>query len=114
VAIGVAVVRKRVLENKKKGSQLQRADVELISRPFKKNRDVSDTFVSHTHQIHFLFHFFSLDFFSLECHFFPHFFFTFFSLDLSPFQERPRRDCYDARDPIKKAKKNEKMKKKNR
>jgi len=75
VAIGVAVVRKRVLENKKKGSQLQRADVELISRPFKKNRDVSDTFVSHTHQIHFLFHFFSLDFFSLECHFFFHFFF---------------------------------------
>lgn len=43
VAIGVAVVRKRVLQEKKKGSQLQRADVELISRPFRKNRDVSVT-----------------------------------------------------------------------
>ena len=41
MAIGVAVLRKRVLENKKKGSQLQRADIELISRPFRKNRDVS-------------------------------------------------------------------------
>jgi len=43
VAIGVAVVRKNVLQNKKKGSQLQRADIELISRPFRRSRDVSVT-----------------------------------------------------------------------
>jgi len=35
VAVGVVVVRKSVLEAKKKKSQLQRADVELISRPFR-------------------------------------------------------------------------------
>ncbi|EKX41715.1 hypothetical protein GUITHDRAFT_141718 [Guillardia theta CCMP2712] len=40
VAIGVAVVRKRVLEGKKLGSQLKRADVELMSKPFKRSRDV--------------------------------------------------------------------------
>ena len=40
-AIGVAVVRKKVLQGKRKGSQLQRADVELMSRPFRRCRDAA-------------------------------------------------------------------------
>ena len=40
-AIGVAVVRKKVLAAKRKGAQLQRADVELMSRPFRRCRDAA-------------------------------------------------------------------------
>jgi len=41
VAIGVAVVRRSVLEGLKRKAQLTRSDVELITRPFKQTRDVT-------------------------------------------------------------------------